>query len=208
MSIRREYAGERASELPLGSYAAFVGLFGVGLAALLARASRREPGRLGPIDAALTGLATHAITRVVTKDWVTAPLRAPFVRYEESAGGGEVRESSRGAGLRRAVGDLVTCPYCTGPWVALALAAGWLEAPRATRTVAWIFGAVAASNWLNRAYDALGAKHRELRARPAPEIRIVRVRTDEHEQLDDGQRDGVMTRHVEVSPDDVPEAID
>jgi Protein of unknown function (DUF1360) len=32
---------------------------------------------------------------------------------------GEVPESSRGSGLQKAVGDLVTCPWCVGPWVAL-----------------------------------------------------------------------------------------
>ena len=46
----------------------------------------------------LFGIATHKIGRIITKDWVTSPIRAPFTRYEESVGGGEVKEQSRAKG--------------------------------------------------------------------------------------------------------------
>ena len=40
-----------------------------------------------------------------------AGLTALF-NYEEPAGHGELEEHARGTGMRRAVGQLLTCPYC------------------------------------------------------------------------------------------------
>ena len=105
------------------------------------------------------GVATHKLTRLITKDWVTAPLRAPFTEYKESAGGGEVIEKSRGEGLQRAIGDLVTCPWCSAPWVAATLGFGFVFAPRVTRFVSGIFAGVTVSDFLQHVYEA--AKERK-----------------------------------------------
>lgn len=153
-SLRERYSEEYT---PLGGYATLLGAFSAVYGGLLAAGarSRRLPKRIDPGDVVLLGVATHKLTRVITKDWVTAPLRAPFVRYEESVGAGEVKESSRGGGLRKAVGDLVTCPWCSGPWVAGALVAGLVRSPRATRVVAATFTAVTLSDFLHHGYAAL-----------------------------------------------------
>lgn len=42
------------------------------------------------------------------KDPVTSPFRAPFAVYEESTGAGEVRETPRGTGMQKALGELFT----------------------------------------------------------------------------------------------------
>src|SRR5689334_15705418 len=67
-------------ERPLASYAtlmgAFTGIFGGGIA--LAGATGRLPQRPSLVDVALAGIAAHKISRLITKDKVTAPLRAPF----------------------------------------------------------------------------------------------------------------------------------
>jgi len=60
---------------------------------------------------------------VVAKDRITGALRAPFVHCKRSAGAGEVKEEPRGRGLQRAVGELISCPYCMGPWCATA----WIQ---------------------------------------------------------------------------------
>lgn len=150
------FSGYSEEPTPLGGYAtllaAWTGIFGGLLAAGIAH--DRLPERVKASDVLLLGVATHKLTRIVTKDWVTAPVRAPFVHYEESAGDGEVRESVRGSGLRKAVGDLLTCPWCTGPWVAGALMAGLIARPRATRALAGAFAAVAVSDFLHRGYRA------------------------------------------------------
>lgn len=148
------YAG--SDTMPLGGYAALLAawsaLFGTLWALAIQR--RRLPERPAAADVLLLGVATHKLTRILTKDWVTAPLRAPFVRYEESLGGGEVKETSRGHGLQRAVGDLLTCPFCTGPWVAGALMTTLVARPRAARTLAGTFAAVAVSDFLHQLYAA------------------------------------------------------
>lgn len=84
---------------------------------------------------------------------MTSPLRAPFVRYEEPAGEGEVNESVRGHGARHAVGELMTCPFCLSVWVASGLAAGLVIAPRPTRLVLSTLTAIAGSDALQLVYD-------------------------------------------------------
>ncbi len=110
------------------------------------------PKRIGPLDLMLLGIATHKLSRIVSKSRITGALRAPFVHYICSAGAGEVEEEPRGRGLQRAIGELISCPYCMGPWSAAALGIGMLFAPRPTRFLASILTAVAVSDFLHRAY--------------------------------------------------------
>jgi hypothetical protein len=143
--------------VPLRDYAGLVSLFtvaAVGGLAAAERAGRRIPDRIGLGDLALTGVATYKLSRLITKDRVTAFLRAPFTRYEEPGGHGELEEHARGTGMRRAVGQLLTCPYCTGQWVATAFAVGLVVAPRPTRLAATTFSAVAIADALQLAWKA------------------------------------------------------
>lgn len=155
------FEGYSEEHTPLAGYAtllaAWTGLYG----GLLLAGDRRDslPDHVEGADVVLVGMATHKLTRILTKDWVTAPLRAPFVRYEGSVGGGEVKEEVRGRGLRKAIGDLLTCPWCTGPWVAGALMTGLMTRPRATRVLAAGFAAVAVSDFLHQAYQAAKKSH-------------------------------------------------
>src|SRR3982751_6768480 len=92
---------DKPDEMPLAGYAmllaAYGGIFGALFGNLL---SRRDVTTPRPADAVMLGIATHKIGRIITKDWVTSPLRAPFVEYLESAGGGAVKERTPGAGVR------------------------------------------------------------------------------------------------------------
>jgi Protein of unknown function (DUF1360) len=87
--------------------------------ATIARGRRYPRIRLG--DLILLGVGTHKLSRLVAKDRVTSPLRAPFTRYEKSAGSGEVEEEPRGKGFQAVVGELLSCPYCMSVWVASGL---------------------------------------------------------------------------------------
>jgi hypothetical protein len=60
----------------------------------------------------------------------------------------------RGSGPRKALGELLTCPFCVGQWVATSFVLGLVLAPRATRLVASTFTAVAAADFLQLAYTA------------------------------------------------------
>lgn len=107
---------------------------------------------MSPGDLALLTVATHKGSRLIAKDRVTSTVRAPFTEFESDAGPGEVNERARGRGLRRAVGELLICPHCLGLWVATALAAGLIVAPRPTRWVASVLTALLGSDVLHIAY--------------------------------------------------------
>src|SRR5689334_19008334 len=78
-------------------------------------------------------VASHKAARLITKDKVTAAVRAPFTEYQGPGGPGEVEEAPRGDGLRHAIGELLVCPYCLGMWTSAFMTAGLLVAPRFTR---------------------------------------------------------------------------
>ncbi len=142
---------------PLAGYGALMGTFGTLFLTLLTAAHRtsRVPERTSAADLALLSVATFRLSRIITKDRVTTPFRAPFTRFEKDEGAGEVEEQSRGQGLRRAIGELLTCPYCTGVWTATALTFGLVFAPRSTRLFAGILATDAAAEGLNHAYVKL-----------------------------------------------------
>lgn len=117
------------------------------------RAGDRElPHRVDPRDMALLAVATHKVSRLTAKDRVTSAVRAPFTRFQGDAGPGEVDEAARGHGLRRAVGELLICPYCLGLWISSAFFGGLLVAPRATRWIASLFVVVTGADVLQIAY--------------------------------------------------------
>ncbi len=144
-------------ERPLGSYAVLTGIYGAGFAgSLLALRGRhhRLPERLTASDLLLLGIATHKLSRLIAKDKVTSFIRAPFTRFQESSGQGEVEEEPCGHGLRLALGELLVCPYCLAQWIATALTVGLVGAPRLTRLVVSVFVAHTVSDFLQIAYRA------------------------------------------------------
>ena len=74
--------------VPLRDYAGLVALFNVALAGGLAaaeRSGRPLPARLTAGDVVLLSIATHKLSRLITKDRVMAFARAPFTRYQGDA---------------------------------------------------------------------------------------------------------------------------
>jgi hypothetical protein len=139
---------------PLGGYAAVIGVYGAAVAAgaLALRRRGRPLPELRLADVALVGVATHKLARRVSKDSVTSPLRAPFTRYEGVAGPGELQEGVRGSGVRKALGELLSCPFCLSQWVATGFTFGLVAAPRATRWAASVFASLALADFLQFAY--------------------------------------------------------
>jgi len=161
-ALGKFFAGYKGGEeMPLASYATLLGIYNAAFAALLLTAKqsgRQLPKRIGYGDLVVLGIATHKLSRIISKDRVTSPLRAPFTEYVEPAGENEIKEKVRGTGMQRAVGDLLTCPWCLGPWVAGALAFGLIFKPRATRLIGGIFAAVTVSDFLHHASEAIKEK--------------------------------------------------
>lgn len=140
---------------PLGSYALLTATFNAVFATALYVARDRLPERIAAKDLALMAVGTHKLSRVITKDRVTSGLRAPFTEFQGDAGPAEVEERARGRGLRRAVGELLVCPYCLDQWIAGGFVAGIVLAPRPTRTVASLFAVAAGSDVLQHGYKLL-----------------------------------------------------
>lgn len=140
---------------PLGGYAALMGAFtalAVAFGTWFHRSGRHLPESVSARDLALITLATHKTSRLITRDRVTSAVRAPFTEFQGDAGRGEVNERARGRGLRRALGELLVCPYCLGMWVSAALTASLLVFPRFTRWFAGVLVSFFGSEVLHIAY--------------------------------------------------------
>ncbi|MEY2442053.1 MAG: hypothetical protein QOJ46_1479 [bacterium] len=147
-----------AEQRPLRAYAAlaatYAGLFGGGLAAAV-RSGHEFPERVDPVDLALYGVATHRLSRLLSREKVTRFVRAPFtdVDEDESAPPAEISEHPReAAGMRRAMGELVTCTMCMDQWIAAGFVVGHVWAPRATRLTASALAVKSVADALHLAY--------------------------------------------------------
>lgn len=144
-------------ERPLGGYALLLTAFSAMVTGMATFVTRRRtlPPQLSAPDLALLTVATFRASRLVSKDSVTAVVRAPFTRYTEPAGEGEVNEEVPGPGVRHALGELLSCPFCISVWAATVLAFGFVVAPRTTRLVAGTLAAVTGSDALQLVFAAL-----------------------------------------------------
>jgi hypothetical protein len=142
---------------PFAAYATFAAAFHAAMAGAVAaakRSGRDLPEHVEPADIVLIGTASYKLSRLISKKKVTAFVRAPFTELEGKAGPAELEERPRGSGLRRAMGELLVCPYCLGLWASGAFHAGLLFAPRATRFSASVLTAMTISDFLQIAYRA------------------------------------------------------
>jgi hypothetical protein len=142
-------------EAPLAGYATLATAFAAGAVLFSAAARRRGvqlPDRVPPWDVALLGTATFKASRLLSKDRITSFVRAPFTRRAEEGAGGEVNDAPRGSGVRRAVGELVSCPFCTAAWVAGGLIACYAATPPTARLVSAGLSAMTVADWLQYAW--------------------------------------------------------
>ena len=142
----------------LRSYAVLAGVFNLifALFLLVARSAGRPiPERIEASDIALLGVATHKLSLIGTEDAVMSPLRAPFTELQEKKSPKTVKEKPRGEGLRRTIGELLTCRFCLGMWLASFFTYGLVLAPRVTRLIAAVFAVVTVSDHLHQTYKAL-----------------------------------------------------
>ena len=147
-------------ERPLGPYLQLAGAYALVAGVGVVTGVRRRGGvpRLTMADGALLAVGAFKLSRVITKAKVTGFIRAPFTRFVEPGDAAEVNEEARGEGLQRAVGELLTCPFCFTQWSATLLAISWLHAPGATRALASVLAITTAADVLHVAwtrYEAL-----------------------------------------------------
>lgn len=156
-SAQQVLSGYGAQDVqPLGPYLGLAAIFNLSFAGFLLvsrQAKRPLPEQLTVRDMALLGIATYKMSRLLSRDQVTAFLRAPFVKYKSAGLTSEVEEEPRGTGWQRALGNLLTCPYCVGQWVVAGFAYSLVFAPRTTRFVEGVLSAYALSDFLGLAYE-------------------------------------------------------
>jgi hypothetical protein len=155
LDIFEGYGGRKQR---LYSYATLIAVFNLIFAVFLLvakRTGRSIPERVDVRDIALLGVATHKLSLTGAQDAVTSPLRAPFTELQEKESPKSVQERPRGEGLRRSIGELVTCQFCLGMWVASFFTYGLILAPSITRLIASVFTVVTISDHLHQTYKAL-----------------------------------------------------
>ncbi|HXT93270.1 MAG TPA: DUF1360 domain-containing protein [Trebonia sp.] len=141
-----KYEGD--ADRPLGGYTMTMAVYASVVSAVAASAKAAGvdiPDGLTSKDITLLALATHKLSSLLAKDPVTSPLRAPVTAYQGTSGPAELHEEVRGSGAQKTVGELITCPFCTGIWVATGFTAGMIFLPKTTRlamgTLAGLAGA-------------------------------------------------------------------
>ena len=149
---------------PYESYAALVATYAglLATAGLLGRLLHRSASTHTALDFAVLAAANFKAARTISHDKVTSFVREPFVEGEAYDGEGETPAPE---GMRRAVGELVTCSRCIGTWTAAGLTSIQILAPRFGRMLTWSLAASAASDFLQAGFSALAEKANELEER-------------------------------------------
>lgn len=83
----------RGYVITMGTYASLVGAIAGGIKVT---GKKEVPDGLPLTDIALSAAATHKLSRLLARDPVTSPLRAPFTSYRGTAGPAELAEDVRG----------------------------------------------------------------------------------------------------------------
>jgi hypothetical protein len=136
---------------PYEAYAAIAGAFVAGLGTVAVLARRPPPATA--LDLIALSAATFKASRTLSRERVASFVREPFVEGED--------EHPAGEGLKRAVGELVTCTRCVGTWTAAVLASTQMLTPRFGRALTWTLAAGAANDFLQAGFSALCAKANE-----------------------------------------------
>ncbi len=145
-------ADERDIQTQRATFLTLIGLFLSLFAAFSRYESRRgDSFELRPFDLTLLGLATFRAGRIVAMDQVVEPLRAPFTGGTPNEPGQE----PQGTGVRKALGDLITCPTCISTWIGAFLVYGLRLAPVPTRILLAILATTGIAELLDTTAETL-----------------------------------------------------
>ena len=140
------------TEPPLRTYAALIATYGAVLTSATVALARRGklPERIPWSDLALAAAASNVLSRRITKDKITRVVRAPFTEVEGAGAPGELNETVKAeSGPKRAVGELLACPFCLSQWTSTAMVLSLVVAPKPARLVASVLTVAGASDQLH-----------------------------------------------------------
>ncbi len=135
-------------ERPLPEYATLTAAFWAVFLGFVLTNRERIPERIPLGDLLRVALASYKVSRVITKEDVTAFVRAPVTEDAEA-------QTPKRDGTARVLGELLTCPYCIGLWVASTMSFALVRFPRETRFATTIFGAYAVTDFLHAGFVRL-----------------------------------------------------
>lgn len=75
----------------------------------------------------ILSLASFRLTRLIVFDMITEFIRSPF--FEELIEEGEVYLVPKGNGIKKWIGELLNCYWCTGIWVSVLLFIAYVFLP-------------------------------------------------------------------------------
>jgi hypothetical protein len=180
-----------------GSYALLSGVFNVGLALFC---WRRKAERLDLKDWGLLTLATFRMSRMVAYDKVMQTYRSPVVEVvPHDSGAGETTQAKPGTtGIKRALGELISCPICNGTWISAGLVYGLCLAPNYTRTLINVMSVMGAVEIMNAAFEAVQWKGELARHQTGAQMRINR----QQQQIDAGSAEAKNAQRWYVAPEE------
>jgi len=148
--LRDAKTQEQATYLALsGAFLALFGLFSS------RRRRKRDLERLSSRDLVMLGFAVYRLGHLISFDKVTEPLRQPFTETKMDDFGAAMTVEPRGEGVRRALGELISCPICSGTWVAAVLVYALNLFPGPARVFTTIQGAIGFGEVLHSMTEAL-----------------------------------------------------
>jgi len=110
---------------------------------------------LSVLDLVLLAFATLRMGRLIAYDLVMEPFRSPFARtVPDETGAGESVEP-KGAGVQRALGQLLSCPICAGTWASAVLVFSLYTWPGPARIFITVLGAIGIAEMLNALLEFL-----------------------------------------------------
>jgi hypothetical protein len=166
-AVERESATyANGADRPLGGYlfvvATYLTATAAGIAVLRHR-RRTLPSSIPVRDVAFMSVATFQLARLITKKPITSVLRAPFTEFEGTGAPAELKERARGHGIRHALGELMTCPFCVAHWIVTGFGFSYVASPDVARLAATMLTAEAVADFLQYGHAAIsdrsGAKH-------------------------------------------------
>ncbi len=162
------------------SYALLSGLFNLALALFC---WQRKPEQIDMKDWGLLALATFRMSRLVAYDTVMQTYRAPVVEVvpHDSGAGDTTQAKPEATGIKRALGELISCPVCNGTWISAGLVYGLCIAPKYTRTLMTVMSAVGAAEIIHAGFEAIQWNGELARHKAGEQMRINRQSTQADE---------------------------
>lgn len=93
---------------------------------------RKEKMNIDLLTFIVLGLACFRLTRLIVFDKITESLRQPFfdeIAEENEDGTVEVYYLPKSTPIKKFIGELLSCYWCTGVWISAAVITGYLFLP-------------------------------------------------------------------------------